>query len=51
MIQQFHSWVYNQKQTKTTKNNNNKINTDLKRYEHPNVHRSIIYNNQDMEAH
>ena len=25
-------------------------NTDLKRYLHPNVQRSIIYNFQDMEA-
>ena len=25
-------------------------NTNLKRYMHPSVHSSIIYNNQDMEA-
>ena len=25
-------------------------NTDLKRYMHPNVHCSTIYNSQDMEA-
>ena len=27
-----------------------KQNTDLKRYTHPNVHRSIVYNCQEMEA-
>ena len=26
------------------------MNTNLKRYMHPNVHSSIIYNSQDMEA-
>ena len=31
------------------KNTKNK-NTNLKRYMHPNVHNSIIYNGQDMEA-
>ena len=40
MIQQLYSWVYIQK---------NK-NTNSKRYMHPNVHSSIIYNCQDMEA-
>ena len=38
MIQQPHSWVYMQR------------NTNLKRYMHSNVHNSIIYNKQDMEA-
>ena len=41
MIQQSHSWVYVQKYPKTT---------NLKRYIHPNVHNSIIYSCQDMEA-
>ena len=40
MIQQFCSWVYIQR----------KQNTNLKRYMHPNIHSSIIYNYQDMEA-
>ena len=40
MTQQFHSWVYIQK---------NK-NTNLKRYMQPNVHSSTIYNSKDMEA-
>ena len=40
MNQQFHSWVY----IKKTKNINSK------RYMYPNVHSSIIYNSQDMEA-
>ena len=26
------------------------VNTNLKRYTHPTVHSSIIYNSQDMEA-
>ena len=38
MIQLFHSWAFMQ------------INSNLKRYMHPNVQRSIIYNRQDMEA-
>ena len=40
MIQQFLSWVYIQR----------KQNTNLKRYMHPNIHSSIIYYYQDMEA-
>ena len=40
MTQQFLSWVYIQK---------NK-NTNLKRYMHPDVHSSTIYDSQDMEA-
>ena len=40
MIQQFHSWVYIQKNE----------NTNLKRHMHPNVHNSTIYNSHDMEA-
>ena len=41
MMQQLHSWVYAQRRLKHY----------LKSYNvHPNVHRSIIYNNQDMEA-
>ena len=43
MIQQFHSCVYIQLKKK-------KKNTNVKRYMHPNVHSSIIYNCQDMEA-
>ena len=43
MIQQFYSWVY------IWKKNKNK-NTNLKRYMHPNVPSSIIYNYQSMEA-
>ena len=42
MTQQFYSWVY--KKNKQTQNINSK------RYMHPNVHSSIIYNCQDMEA-
>ena len=42
MIQQFHSQVY----IYMEKNEN----TNLKRYMHPNVHSSTIYNSQDMEA-
>ena len=38
MIQQSHSWAYIGE------------NPNLKRYMHPNVLSSIIYNNQDMEA-
>ena len=41
MIQQFHSWVYIQRKRK---------HTNLKRYMHPNVHSSIIYHSQDLEA-
>ena len=37
----YHCWVYIQK----TKNKN----TDWKRYMHPNVHSSIIYNFQEWE--
>ena len=40
MIQQFHSWAYIQKDE----------NFNLKRHIYPNVHSSIIYNSQDMEA-
>ena len=40
MIQQFHSWVFNQKVKYTNK----------KRYMHSNVHNSIIFNSQDMET-
>ena len=39
MTQQFYSRVYIQKKIKTT---------NLKRYMHPNVYSSIIYNCQDM---
>ena len=39
MTQKFHTWVLA---------NKNKV-TYLKRCMHPNVHSSIIYNNQDME--
>ena len=42
MTQQFHTWVYIQK-------NKNK-NTNSKRYMHPNIQSSIIYNCQDIEA-
>ena len=38
MILQFHSWAYIQ------------TNYNLKRYIHPNVHGSSVYNSQDMEA-
>ena len=41
MTQQFHFCIYIQKNPK---------NTNLKRYMHPNVHSSIIYNSHDMEA-
>ena len=41
MIQQFYSWVCIWKKNK---------NTNSKRYMHPNVHNSTIYNNKDMEA-
>ena len=40
MTQQFHSWVYIQENKKT----------NLKRYTRSNVHSSIVYNSQDMEA-
>ena len=43
MTQQFHSWVYIQKKKKKEKINS-------KRSIHPNVHSSIIYNYQNMEA-
>ena len=39
MIQQSHSWAYIQKDE----------NSNLKRYMHPSVHSSTIYNSQDME--
>ena len=39
--QQFHSWVYIRRKNE---------NTNLKRYIHPSVHSSIIYNYQDTEA-
>ena len=38
MILQFHSWAYIQ------------TNYNLKRYIHPNVHGSSVYDSQDMEA-
>ena len=41
MIQQFYFWIYTQNKGK---------NTNLKRHMHPNVHTSIIYDRQDMEA-
>ena len=41
MTQQFYSWIYSQKSSE---------NTNLKRYMHPNVHRIIVYNGQDMET-
>ena len=45
MTQQFHnSWIY------ISENKNNNKNTSSKKYMHPNVHSSIIYNCQDMEA-
>ena len=40
MIQQFHFEMFTQ----------TKQNTNFKTYVHSNVHCSIIYNNQDMEA-
>ena len=43
MTQQFHSWVYIPPKKKTE-------NTNSKRYMHPNVHSSIIYNCQDVEV-
>ena len=42
MTQHFHSWAYILKKKKE--------NTNLKRYMHPNVNGSIIYNWQDAEA-
>ena len=39
MNQQFHSWVYIQKE-----------NINSKRYMYPNAHSSVIYNGQDMKA-
>ena len=44
MMQQFHSWVYIPPPQKQPQN------TNLKRYMHPNVHSSITYSSQDMEA-
>ena len=41
MIQQLHCWVYIWKKNE---------NTNLKRNMHSNIHNSIIYNSQDMEA-
>ena len=41
MIQQFHSWVYISEKNK---------NTNLKRDMYPNVHSTIVYSCQDMEA-
>ena len=41
MIQEFHFWVFIPQKTK---------NTNLKRYLHPHIHCSIIYNSQDMET-
>ena len=38
--QKFYSWVYIWKEKRT----------NLKRYIHPNVHSSIVYNSQDIEA-
>ena len=40
MIQQSHFWVCIQETE----------NTNSKRYMHPNVHCSAVYNSQDMEA-
>ena len=40
MIHQFHSWVYVQEDE----------NTNSERYMHANIHCSIIYNSQDVEA-
>ena len=37
MIQQFHSWASREI-------------SNSKRYMHPNVHSSTVYNSQDMEA-
>ena len=42
MNQQFHSWVYIQKEKKE--------NINSKRYMYPNAHSSVIYNGQDMEG-
>ena len=39
MTQKVHSWVF-------IKNKN----TNLKRYMHPDIHSSIIYNSQEVEA-
>ena len=40
MTQKTHSWVYTQKKKKH----------NSKRYVHPNVNCSTVYNSQDMEA-
>ena len=40
MPQHFYSWPYIQKMQKLTQ----------KRYMHPNVHTSVIYNSRDMKA-
>ena len=40
MIQRFHSWAYIMKDE----------NYSLKRYIHPDIHSSTIYNSQDMET-
>ena len=40
MIQQFQSWHISRKDE----------NSNLKRYMHPNVHSSIIYNSQDVDT-
>ena len=44
MIQQFHTWVFIQK------NKQKNESTNQKRYAYPYVHRSMIYNSQDMKA-
>ena len=41
MTQKFHSWIYTKKKIK---------NINLKMYMYPNVHSSIIYNSQNMQA-
>ena len=41
MTLQFHSQVHILKKNK---------NTNCKKYMHPNIHYSIVYNSQDMEA-
>ena len=41
MIQKYHSWTYIQEQNKCF---------GLKKYMHPNIHNSAIYNGQYLEA-
>ena len=44
-------YIFYSSENKTSiKTSKEKENTNLKRYMHPKVHSSIIYNSQDMEA-